>query len=59
MRDRPPGRAPDYTTAALIMGGINLFWIFAVVQVIFGLPVVLLLGWLLNLGISRLAARRA
>ncbi|SLN74315.1 hypothetical protein ROJ8625_04040 [Roseivivax jejudonensis] len=53
------GRAPDYTNAALAMGLVNLIWIFGVIWALFGLPVVLLVGWVLNRAITRLAARRS
>ncbi|SFE65548.1 hypothetical protein [Roseivivax sediminis] len=53
-----PGRAPDYTNAALAMGLVNLLWILGVIWVLFGLPAVLLIGWGLNRLIDRLAARR-
>ena len=58
MRDHTPSRAPDFTNAALIMGGVNLAWIFGVVWALYGLLPVLLIGWGLNRWIDRLAARR-
>ncbi|WP_169052583.1 hypothetical protein [Pseudooceanicola onchidii] len=53
MRDTRPA-APDYTTPALVMGLVNLLWIFGVIWALFGLPAVMATGWLLNLGIDRL-----
>ena len=49
--------APNYTNAALVMALVNLLWIFAVLWAVFGMPVVLLLGWGLNRAISRLGRR--
>ena len=50
--------APDYTNAALVMGLINLIWIFTALWAVFGLPLVILVGFVLNRLISRHAARR-
>ena len=46
--------APDYTVAALVMGFVNLLWIFGVIWALFGLPAVMATGYVLNLGIERL-----
>ena len=46
--------APDYTNAALVMGFVNLLWVFGVIWALFGLPAVMATGWLLNLWIDRL-----
>ena len=46
--------APDYTNAALVMGLVNLLWVFTILWVIFGLPAVLVAGLLLDRMISRL-----
>ena len=54
-----PGRAPDYTHAALAMGFVNLFWILGLVWVVLGLPAVLIVALLLNHLIDRLAASRS
>ncbi|EAQ04225.1 hypothetical protein OB2597_08784 [Pseudooceanicola batsensis HTCC2597] len=51
--DRPTS-APNYTNATLWMGFINLLWIFGLIWSLFGLLAVIAVGWLLNLGISRL-----
>ncbi len=40
--------APNYTTPALIMGGINLFWIMILIWVSFGFLAVLALGFTLD-----------
>ncbi len=58
MQQQHPGSAPNYTNAALVMGFINLLWIFGLIWGLFGLPVVMALGWLLNRGIDWLAARK-
>lgn len=49
--------APNYTNAALVMGLVNMLWIFGVLWSMFGLPVVLLIGFVLNKGINRIARR--
>ncbi len=49
--------APNYTNAALVMALVNLLWIFAVIWAIFGMPVVLTIGYVLNLAISRIGRR--
>ena len=49
--------APNYTNAALVMGLVNLLWIFIALWIAFGLPVVLAIGFALDKLISRLARR--
>ncbi len=49
--------APNYTNAALVMALVNLLWIFAVIWAVFGMPMVLAIGYVLNLAISRLGRR--
>ena len=49
--------APNYTNAALVMGLVNLLWIFMVIWAVFGLPVVLAVSYALNLLIRRLGQR--
>lgn len=49
--------APNYTNAALVMGLVNLLWIFMVLWAVFGLPVVLATGYLLNHLIGRIGRR--
>jgi hypothetical protein len=58
MENRPVGRAPDYTNAALAMGLVNLLWIFCVLWAVFGLPVVILAGLAINRWIHWLRLRR-
>ena len=50
-------KAPNYTTAALVMGFVNLMWVFMVLRASFGLPAVLAAGYGLNWLISWLARR--
>lgn len=49
--------APNYTNAALVMGLVNLLWIFMTLWVLFGLPVVLIVGFLLDRLITRIGRR--
>ncbi|TCS61861.1 hypothetical protein [Primorskyibacter sedentarius] len=58
MRNGQLPSAPNYTTAALVMGGVNLLWILGVIWAVFGLPVVMLLSLGLNWLIDRLDRRR-
>lgn len=58
MEQRHPKRVEDYTTANLILIFVNLLWIFGVIWANFGLVAVILSGWLLNLGITRIQAYR-
>lgn len=51
--------APNYTNAALVMGLVNLLWIFGVLWAAFGLPVVLLVGFVLDKLITRIGRARA
>ncbi|WP_299848230.1 hypothetical protein [uncultured Roseovarius sp.] len=46
--------APNYTNAALVMGLVNLLWIFMALWAAFGFHVVLLVGFLLDRMIIRL-----
>ena len=58
MRGRqPPGRAPDYTDAALVMGLVNLVWVLLVLWAAFGFWSVLATGIGLNALITRLESR--
>ncbi len=51
--------APNYTNAALAMGLVNLLWIFIALWMAFGLPVVIAVGYGLNLLITRLGRPHA
>jgi len=59
MQSPRPKRAPDYTVAALVMGGVNLVWIFFLLWAVFGFWSVLLAGLGLNRLITHLEHRRA
>ncbi|MFB9149648.1 hypothetical protein [Roseovarius ramblicola] len=47
--------APNYTTAALVMGAVNLLWILMVIRAVFGFGAVVAVGY----GIDRLIVWRA
>lgn len=49
--------APNYTTPALIMGGVNLFWIMTLIWVVYGFLAVLALGFTLDRAIKWLSSR--
>ncbi len=51
---RPIQSVPNYTTTCLVMGFVNLLWIFGVIWVIWGLPAVMVLAVILNAGINKL-----
>lgn len=57
MRRGTMREAPNYTNAALIMGGLNLFWIMMVVWVAYGMVAVLALSFALERGIHWLSHR--
>lgn len=59
MEDHHPRQVEDYTTASLVLIFINLLWIFGVIWANFGLISVIIAGWGLNHGITRLAEYRA
>jgi hypothetical protein len=50
--------APDYTNAALVMGLVNLLWVFMVLRAVLGLWAVLAAGYGLKLLIDRIGRRR-
>ena len=50
--------APDYTTAALVMGLVNMLWIFFALWVAFGMGAVIAAGYLVFVWIDILAQRR-
>ncbi|MBM1631369.1 hypothetical protein JQV27_00850 [Sulfitobacter mediterraneus] len=54
--DRPA--APNYTTACVVMFGINLTWILMAIWVIWGLLAAAATGWAVNRVISRIDAAR-
>ncbi|MDO6520551.1 histidinol phosphate aminotransferase [Shimia thalassica] len=54
---QPIKRVENYTKPALVMIFVNLLWLFGVLLAIWGLPAVLLAGWILNHAITRLERR--
>jgi hypothetical protein len=54
----PVHSAPNYTNAALVMGFVNLMWVFVLIFVLWGLPAVMVLAVILNAGIDRIARRK-
>ncbi|MFK7752761.1 MAG: hypothetical protein AB8B51_09435 [Sedimentitalea sp.] len=59
MRNQNISAAPDYTRAALVMGGVNLAWIFLALWAIYGLAAVMLLALVLNHLVTLIERRRA
>lgn len=57
MDHRDVKSAPDFTNAALAMGLVNLLWVFMVIWAHVGFWAVLLLGFVLDKLILRLARR--
>ena len=57
MRDDYPSEAPNYTNACIVMFGINITWIFTVIWAIWGLFVVMLVGYGINYAMTRLEER--
>jgi hypothetical protein len=55
---RPIKSAPNYTATCLVMGLINLLWIFFVIWAIWGLIAVSMVAVAINAWINRLARRR-
>ena len=51
------GEAPNYTTACLVMFGVNLAWIFTLIWAVWGFIFVILLGWFINHAITRYESR--
>ncbi|MGR3460386.1 MAG: hypothetical protein ACU0AX_11225 [Roseovarius sp.] len=50
--------APNYTIAALVMGGVNLFWILLLIRGFLGFGAVLAVGYALDRLIAWCARRR-
>ncbi|WP_386175066.1 hypothetical protein [Sulfitobacter sp. R86518] len=50
--------APNYTSACVVMFGVNILWLFVVIWALWGLFAVVLSGWAVNAMIDRIAARR-
>ena len=58
MRDKDRRAAPNYTTAALVMGFVNLLWSLMLLWVSLGLPAVLVTAVFLDYLITRIGRRR-
>ena len=56
-QDRPT--APNFTSACVVMFGVNLSWILMLIWAVWGILAVALTGWLINQLIQLIAARRA
>lgn len=54
---RPIQRVENYATPALVMGFVNLIWVFGVIWVVWGLPAVMLTGLAINYTITFLERR--
>jgi hypothetical protein len=59
MKRHTMGRAPDYTVAALVTAGINLFCLLLALRLTLGWLAVALTALLLNHLLDRLARRRS
>lgn len=58
MKRHSMGRAPDYTNAALVTAGINLFCLLVALRLTLGWPIVILITLLLDHLIGRLDRKR-
>lgn len=57
MRDPYPQAAPNYTSACIVLFGVNITWIFTVIWAIWGLVFVIALGVLINRAMTILEVR--
>ena len=57
MNNHPTQSAPNFTNACIVMFGVNIFWLFMVIWVVWGLLAVALCGWAVNLLINWIAQR--
>ncbi|MFY0658984.1 MAG: hypothetical protein JXR15_00720 [Shimia sp.] len=51
---RPVQPVEDFTTTCMIMGFVNLLWVFVLVFLLWGFPAVIVLAVIMNAGIDRL-----
>ncbi len=58
MRDDHVNEAPDFTNSALLMGAVNLTWIFTLIWALFGMGPVLIVALCLNHAITRFGQMR-
>ena len=59
MNDHRLGTAPNYTTACIVMFGVNLVWMLLVIWVVWGLIAALLLGCGINVLLERMSVWKA
>ena len=59
MDDDRLGTAPNYTTACIVMFGVNLAWVLVVIWAHWGLVAAVFLGACVNVFLKRLAIWRA
>jgi len=59
MRNKPLGRAPNYTSACIAMFGVNITWILVAIWAIWGLVAAVLLALGVNHLMQRLRVRAA
>lgn len=59
MRDNNTKSAPNFTTACIVMFGVNLSWVFLLLWAVWGLIAVAALSWVLNRWIRWLEFRRS
>ena len=50
--------APNYTSACIVMFGVNVTWILMVIWAVWGLAAVAVAGWLINRMIARIETAR-
>ena len=51
---RPVQPVEDFTTTCMVMGFVNLLWVFVLVFLLWGFPAVIVLAVIMNAGIDRL-----
>lgn len=56
---RPIDTVQDYSTTCLVMAFVNLMWFFGLIYALWGLPAVMLVAVVINMGIDRLGHHRA
>lgn len=58
MEQHKLGRAPNFTTACIVMFGVNLAWVLLMIFALYGLLGAICLGLLINQWVSWLEHRR-
>ncbi len=56
---QPKQAVENYTNTCLVMGLVNLLWMFTALWAAWGLGAVILVGFLLNMAIDRLQNHRS